>query len=186
MYGSRLEIQDVAGKTTLVFAGKEQRDMDPADLAGTAWRLVSANGVPAPEGPEATLYFSPESRIRVYDGCGSYSGSYEAEGDDITIIGLAMEEMVSCGPEDSRTQMAGLGMGPYDYVLSEDRLEFYAERDAVLVFTPLTEEEKADLEDRLSKERAAPGTAGAQVTLKFYSRNIDSWFGPTTRESRAP
>ncbi len=147
-----LEIQDAAGETTLVFAEKEQRDMDPADLVGTAWRLYSVNGVPAPEGSEATLYFSSEGRIRGYGGCGSYSGSYEAEGDDITIIGLGMEEMGSCGLEDSQTQMAGLGMEPYDYVLSEDRLEFFAERGAVLIFVSLSEQEKAMLEDRLSKE----------------------------------
>jgi heat shock protein HslJ len=150
----QLEIQDVVDETTLIFAEEEQRDMDPADLVGTAWRLYSVDDVPAPEGLEATLYFSLEGRIRGYGGCGSYSGSYDAEGDDITIIGLGMEEIVSCNTEDSRTQMAGLGMGPYDYLLGEDRLELYAERGNVLVFIPLTEGEKADLKDRLSKEKA--------------------------------
>lgn len=149
-----LEIQDAAGETTLIFAEEEQRDMDPADLVGTAWRLYSVDDVPAPEGLEATLYFSSEGRIRGYGGCGSYSGSYAAEGDDITMIGLGMEEAGSCSLENSRTRMAGLGMGPYDYILGEDRLELYAERGNVLVFVPLTEGEKADLEDRLSKEKA--------------------------------
>lgn len=148
----RLEIQDAAGETTLVFAEKKQRDVHPADLVGTAWRLYLVGGAPAPEELEATLYFSSEGRIRGYGGCSSYSGSYEAEGDDITVIGLAMEEMTACGPQNARTQMAGLDMGPYDYALSEDRLEFFAERGGVLVFVPLSEEEKSELEDRLSKE----------------------------------
>ena len=68
------------------------------------------------------------------------------------IIGLGMEEMGSCNQEDARTQMAGLGMGPYDYALGENRLEFFAERGGVLVFVPLSEKEKATLEDRLSRE----------------------------------
>ena len=157
----RMEIQDAAGETTMVFAEEKQRDMDPADLVGTTWRLYSVGGAPVPEGLEATLYFSSEGRIRGYGGCGSYSGSYDAEGDDIRIIGLGMEETGSCSLENSRTQMAGLGMGPYDYILSEDRLELYAERGNVLVFVPLTEGEKADLEDRLSKEKAPrPETPG--------------------------
>ena len=41
----RLEIQNALGETTLVFAEREQRYMNPADLVGTAWKLDSVNGV---------------------------------------------------------------------------------------------------------------------------------------------
>ena len=54
---NRLEIDDAAGETTLVFAVKEDLSMDPDDLMGTKWRLLSLDGSSPVEGSTITIVY---------------------------------------------------------------------------------------------------------------------------------
>ncbi len=94
-----LEIANAAGETTLVFTMKEEFPMDPSDLVGTAWQLVSMDGRSPVEGSTITLAFHDENQISGSAGCRGYVGGYEASGDDIRFPWLAMMGDICPGPE---------------------------------------------------------------------------------------
>jgi len=132
----RLEIEDAAGKTMLVFAQKEEFVMNPDDLPGTAWQLASLNGSPFIEG-SITLVFHSDHRVSGHVGCRDYVASYQASGDDIGFPSFAMMGSFEPCSEASLTQESEyttvLGWAA-DYRLNEGRLEILTERGEKLVF----------------------------------------------------
>ena len=59
-------------------------DDDGADLAGTSWVLSTLADAAALAGSEVTASFA-EGQVSGSAGCNSYTGTYEADGDEITI-----------------------------------------------------------------------------------------------------
>jgi len=135
----RLEIDNASGETTLVFAIKEEFAMDPRDLVGTEWELLSANGIPPVEGSVITIAFT-EDEISGNAGCRGYRGAYMASGDDISFPELGMTE-----PECAGSEALILQEGEYttslewatNYRLSEGQLEILTARGETLLFGPL-------------------------------------------------
>jgi heat shock protein HslJ/ligand-binding sensor domain-containing protein len=140
---SSLEIGDASGETTLVFARKESLPMDPGDLLGTEWQLLSWNDTSPIEGSAITLAFRSEREIGGSAGCREYRGAYEASGDD---VGFTFFEMI--GPSDHCLDELLVREGEYttslewatNYRLEEGRLEILTARGEVLVFEPLPED----------------------------------------------
>ena len=145
----RLEIANAAGETTLVFTMKEEFPMDPSDLVGTAWQLVSMDGRSPVEGSTITFAFHNENQVSGSAGCRGYVGGYEASGDDIRFPWLAMMGDICTGPEALLEQegqyTTSLGWAT-NYRLSEGQLEILTARGEVLVFEPLPEDSNASLE----------------------------------------
>ncbi|MCK4472442.1 MAG: META domain-containing protein, partial [Anaerolineae bacterium] len=132
----RLEIANAAGETTLVFTMKEEFPMDPSNLVGTAWQLVSMDGHSPVEGATITLAFHDENQVSGSAGCRGYVGGYEASGDDIRFLWLAMMGDICAGPEALLEQegqyTTSLGWAT-NYRLSEGQLEILTARGEVLV-----------------------------------------------------
>ncbi|MCL7454720.1 MAG: META domain-containing protein, partial [Anaerolineae bacterium] len=79
MADNRLQLQDAAGETALVFARREPVTMDPAELVGTAWQLVTMDGEEPIEGSTFTLAFHGEGRASGDAGCRDYVMLYAAD-----------------------------------------------------------------------------------------------------------
>jgi heat shock protein HslJ/putative hemolysin len=145
---ARLEIQNAARDTILVYVRQEELDMDPSELVGTAWQLVSMNGASPAEGSSITLAFQDARWISGHTGCRDYLAVYGAEGDDLDLVFTAILGPVC--PDDALVEQEGayttiLGW-TNRFRLSETQLELLTTRGEVLVFTPTREEDKAVLE----------------------------------------
>jgi heat shock protein HslJ len=149
----RLEIDNAAGETTLVFTREEQFPMDPSDLVGTAWRLRSWNGNSSIEGSTLTVAFHNAYRVGGHAGCRGYVATYEASGDDIGFLMLGMTgSFAHCSgalmeQEGQYTTVLGWAT---DYQLNEGpalrQFKILTARGEVLVFERLPEDAEASLE----------------------------------------
>ena len=153
----RLEIHDSAGETTLVFARNEESAMDPRDLVGTKWRLLSRNGNSPLEGSTITLAFHNAYRVGGHAGCRGYIATYEASGDDIKFPVLGMT-----GSSEKCSEASLVQEGAYTTSLEwatgyrlgeaclptgpEGQLEILTARGEVLLFGQLPEAADASLE----------------------------------------
>lgn len=137
----RLEIDDATGKTVLVFMRREEYPMDPADLVGTAWRLVSTNGQPPVEGSTVTLAFDDSSHASGHAGCRDYTVTYEASGDDIRFPFQSMEGDDACLDQDALYRQEGAYTDALtwatNYRLGDGWFELFTARGEVLLFEPL-------------------------------------------------
>jgi heat shock protein HslJ len=144
-----LEIANAAGETTLVFTMKEEFPMDPSDLVGTAWQLVSMDGRSPVEGATITLAFHDENQVSGSAGCRGYVGGYEASGDDIRFPWLAMigaaclEQAALMRQEGHYTDHLSWAT---NYRLNEGQLEILTARGEVLIFESLLEDGDTSLE----------------------------------------
>jgi len=174
--GDRLEIQNAAGKTTLVYAQRLQYHSDPADLVGTEWILHSMNGKPLAEGSTPTLSFDSEKRYSGYDGCQHFTGIYFAEADDISFPNISMTEPVCMKPGAYTDQERNIGVLPADgdYHLTKGRLEISTASEDTLVLVPLPEGEDTEepgtawvLEKFVEGRKATSVLRGTKMTLTF-------------------
>ena len=144
-----LEVADASGETILVFARKDEFATDPSDLLGTVWRLVSINGESFSEGSTFTLAFYSETILGGQAGCRDYLATYEATGDNLTLLFEVMLD-AGCRVEDAdfeqEAQFMGVLAPKADLRLGEGKLEIHGERGGLLVFEPLPEDASLDLE----------------------------------------
>jgi heat shock protein HslJ len=147
--GIRLEMQDVVGETILVFDKKAELAMEPGELVGTAWRLVSIDGQESPDYSNFVLGFQDATALWGRAGCRGYLGTYQARGENLRLVSLAMT-----GPDCPDQPALMEQEGSYtthlelvtDYRLAESRLELLTAQGRVLAYEPLPEEATADLE----------------------------------------
>jgi heat shock protein HslJ len=190
----RLEIQDAAAVTTLVYARQEATGTDASELVGTAWRLVSLDGTKPVAGSSITLVFQDGQRISGHAGCRDYVVAYEAQDGDLTLFYTAMLGAV-CGDEALLEQegayTTSLGWTDH-YRLSEGELELLTVRGEVLLFEPL--EEEVSLEGQswslvafiepnpaegvpASLPIAAEVLEGTEITISFGGDNLQGASG---------
>jgi heat shock protein HslJ len=145
----RLEIQDAAGETILVYARKQAFATDPGALVGTAWRLASMSGEDYSVGPAFTLAFFSKEVLGGHAGCRDYLATYEASGDNLHLLFEAMFD-AGCREEDAllgqESDFLGVMAPKADLRLGEGWLEIHGERGGLLVLEPLPEEANLDLE----------------------------------------
>jgi heat shock protein HslJ len=190
----RLEIDNAAGETTLIFARKEEYPMDPSDLVGTRWQLLSMNGSSPIVGSTITIAFA-EGEISGHAGCRGYRGTYEASGDDIKFPWLEMTGEVCIRPEALLLQEGqytdSLGWAT-NYRLSEEpalslpkgQLEIFTARGEVLVFGPLPESADTSqakttwaLTTFIEGGTTTPLLAEAEITVTFEDGTVSGSAG---------
>jgi heat shock protein HslJ len=112
-----------------------QLDMDPADLVGTRWQVVTMNGQPPLAGTTLTIVFDSATELSGHAGCRDYRGTYQAEGDDLSLRFLEMTSL------ECADQARLLQEGEFTTRLSEatrwrldgDTLEIHGAGGAVMV-----------------------------------------------------
>ncbi|HJR14701.1 MAG TPA: META domain-containing protein [Rhodanobacteraceae bacterium] len=67
----------------------------PSDLRGSDWRFVEVNGVPVPNGVDATLRLR-DGRASGKAGCNAYGASWEMSANGHTKFGDAMSTKMAC------------------------------------------------------------------------------------------
>lgn len=145
----RLEIRNAAGETALVFRRKPEYPMNPADLVGTKWQLVSLAGDPLIEGSTITLAFHNDHLVSGHAGCRDYVFAYRASRDN---IGFPAQSMIGkpCLDDEALMRQEGRYTTMFDwttdYRLSEGQLEIFTARGEVLVYEPLPDDADAGLE----------------------------------------
>jgi heat shock protein HslJ len=88
--GDRLELLDRDESVIVSMTPRARAAMDPADLAGTRWRLRSVNDTMRAADSLLTLELSA-TEISGFAGCRRYTGTYGARGDEIGVTSLTME-----------------------------------------------------------------------------------------------
>jgi len=144
----RLEIDDAAGETILVFTLKEELLMDPSALEGIEWQLISWNGRSSLEDSNITIAFAT-GEISGHAGCRDYVGTYEASGDDIRFTSIGMKGLTGLKSEALLKQEAeyttNLSLAT-NYRLSEGQLEIFTAPGGVLIYGPVPEEKTSGFE----------------------------------------
>lgn len=186
MTDDRLEIANDSGETTLVFAIKEQFPMDPRDLVGTEWELLSVNGSPPVEGSEITIAFT-EDEISGNAGCRGYRGTYRASGDDIYFPELGMTESACPGPEALILQEGDYTTSlewATNYRISEGQLEIFTARGEILLYGPVQKEaHTSPAAVTISPTSGPSGTLVEVVASGFPAHTeVSVWLGPANSE----
>lgn len=127
--GDTLRIWGGDGQTALELVRRRLRAMDPAQLQGTRWRLVSIGNRAAP--PGITLAFQGDS-LRGHAGCRDFTGTYDARGHRIHVTSMAMVQM-ECADERRLLQE-----GEFTGALSETR--DYQVQGTTLLLLPVSGE----------------------------------------------
>ena len=144
----RLEIDNAAGETILVFTLKEELLMDPSMLEGIEWQLMSWNGRTPLKDSHITIVFAA-GEISGHAGYRNYTGTYEASGDDIRFTSTMMKEPTGLKPEALRSQemeyTTNLSLAT-NYRLSEGRLEIFTAPGDVLIYAPVSKEKTSGFE----------------------------------------
>ena len=177
--------QSPRSEPTPVFAVKEEFPMDPRDLVGTEWKLVSLNGRQPIEGSEITIAFA-EDEMSGNAGCRGYRGAYRTSGDDISFPELVMTEPECAGPEALILQE-----GEYttileratNYRLSEGHLEILTARGETLLFGPLQQRRVTNPAVTISPTSGPSGTMVEVVATAFPANTeVSVGLGPANSE----
>ncbi|MEA1905825.1 MAG: META domain-containing protein [Euryarchaeota archaeon] len=147
----RLELDNAACETILVFTLKEELLMDPSALEGIGWQLSSWNGRSPLKDSKITIAFAA-GEFSGHAGYRDYTGTYEVSGDDIRFTSTRMKEPTYLNrlkPESLRSQemeyTTNLSLST-NYRLSEGRLELFTAPGGVLVYAPVPEEKTSGFE----------------------------------------
>ncbi|MGD8735832.1 MAG: META domain-containing protein [Anaerolineae bacterium] len=146
---NRLEVSDASDATILVFVRKDEFATDPSALLGTTWRLVSMDGESMGDEFPLTLAFYSDSVLGGHAGCRDYLATYQASGDDLSLLFEIMFDVdchVADAGLDREAQFLGTMAPKADLRLGTEQLELYGERGGVLVFEPLPEADHLALE----------------------------------------
>ncbi len=125
--GEQLQIANTDGEIILAYS-----IVQPASLEGTSWIMGWYNNgkgglASAIAGPEVTAQFS-DGTVSGNAGCNNYNGSYEVDGDHITIGPLATTRMFCAEPEglmDQESQYLAALQAATTYEIKADVLEMF-------------------------------------------------------------
>ncbi len=134
---NKLEIYGPGNKKLLVFERLPEYSMDPADLVGTRWQLVSMNGDPVIEGLSITLNFDSDSEASGRAGCFDYMLPYTASGDDIRWgMRTKRDGELSRELESQALRYTDIIMWGANYRLTTEQLEIFTSKGDTLVYRP--------------------------------------------------
>ena len=123
--GDTLRFRGDDGRTVLELVRRRLRAMDPAQLQGTRWRLVSIGNRVPPAGARITLAFQGDS-LRGHAGCRDFTGTYHTRGHRFHVTSMAMVQM-ECVDERRLLQE-----GEFTGALSESR-DYQIDGDTLLL-----------------------------------------------------
>ena len=123
----------------MVFDRVHQADMNPDDLIGIRWVLVTMDGVSPMKGFTLTLYFESGGTFGGHAGCRDFSGEYQAEGDQIVFPSMGMSGDDSCLSDqavfDQEHNYIDYISSARNYVLEDGQLTMMTPRGEIVVFS---------------------------------------------------
>lgn len=132
--GDALVLSDAGGAALLAFRAQSQ------DLAGTSWNVVSYNNgnqavVSVLEGSELTAMFDGDGMVAGSAGCNNYNGSYEIDGEQISIGPLASTRKMCPDPAvmEQEAQFLAAMQTAATFQLEGSTLRFRTADDAMAV-----------------------------------------------------
>ncbi|MFC2037136.1 META domain-containing protein [Chloroflexota bacterium] len=133
----------------LGFVPKKQGTIDPGELLGTAWQLVSMDGNRPVEGSSPILSFHDHHRAAGHTGCRDYVAAYRTTGGYFSYYVMDMAG-AGCPEGESLAEQeeayTALLAEARDYRLAQGRLEILTRQDEALVYEPLPASANAALE----------------------------------------
>ena len=176
----RLEFDNAAGETILVYSRKLPAVVDPA-LIDTEWLLTSLTGDSLLVGSRITLNLGGEG-FEGYAGCNSYGGEYEAADGGILLSSDISHTELDCLSTEGimEQEMAYIQAlrSSATYRLTDSRLEIAdASGETILVFAPKDEfaTDPSALLRTVWQRVSMAGESldeGSTFTLAFYSEYI--------------
>ncbi len=148
--GERLELLAADGTVLLAFEPSAPVSMEPGELVGTAWSLVSLNGTPPVSGTTLTLAFVNEDTAIGSAGCRSFLFSYQGNAQRLSFPTQAMLGPDDCLANEAIHQQEGAYTDAFSwasgYRLEGEQLELLTSRGETLLFSPLDDTAAAPLE----------------------------------------
>jgi heat shock protein HslJ len=139
----RLELQDASRETILVYARQAECMEEPANLAGTAWQLVSVDGQEPMEGSDTTLAFFDDKWLAESSKCEAYVSAYQTSGHELRLVFEAWLGWTCQDEEGQGTTTLG---SPTQTCLVQGRLQITTLRGQVFTYEPLSEAARPALE----------------------------------------
>ena len=139
----RLELQNAAGETILVYTQRPECAEGAANLAGTAWRLASVDGQAPSDAAATTLAFVDDRWYVEHSTCQGYVSSYQTSGNDLSSGFSAWLGQICQDAEDQGVTMLE---SPSDYCLTQGRLRITTTSGRVFVYDPRPETARPLLE----------------------------------------
>lgn len=139
----RLELQNAAGETILVYTQRAECAEGAANLAGTAWRLASVDGQAPSNAAATTLAFVDDKWYVEHSTCQGYVSSYQTSGNDLSSGFSAWLGQICQDAEDQGVTMLE---SPSDYCLTQGRLRITTTSGRVFVYDPRPETARPPLE----------------------------------------
>lgn len=146
---------------------------DAATLDGTQWVLTALPGRTLLPGVAVTAQFAG-GRLSGSDGCNRYEGSFQAEGDGLSIPPSLAATQMACAPEvmeQARAYVAALG-ATRRWQIAQDRLELRDGQGQVVAAFAAQTQSLAGTSWQVTginngREAVASVLGGTQVTLHF-------------------
>ncbi len=140
---NRLELRDTADETVLIYTRRAECAEDPADLAGTAWQLVSVDGREPAAGSTTWLAFLDDKWFAEYSECEGFISSYQVTGHDLSAAFSA--RLGGVCPDEEGHRVTALEV-PADYCLVQSKLQITTVPGQVFTYEPLPEAAQPPLE----------------------------------------
>jgi len=133
--GTTLSLANEQNGISLQYQLLPRFDVNPQDLKGKTWQLVSATGLDTRQFNVFTLQFDG-NKYRASTICGGYTGTYQAINDDLRFPDMSMPTDVGCTKEDqiAAGEYTTLLSSVWQYNVSNTQLELYTEYGKKLVF----------------------------------------------------
>lgn len=133
--GNRLSLMNRQEGILLQYERLPKFDVNPRDLTGKSWQLVSAPGLLRAEIEAVTLWFN----VDTFEGttpCRDYEGSYVVDGDSLFVTRLRMEADRDCEERALRAEgvYTSLLSTTWQYNLTETSLVLYTDWGDELLF----------------------------------------------------
>ncbi len=138
--GDTLSLMNEREGILLQYSRVPEFDVDPRDLTGKTWQLISAAPLAGVDLDAFTLQFDG-SRYSGTTICRDFEGEYQAVDDSLSFPSMSMASPETCGEEATSIEAmyTTLLSTVWQYNVTETQLELYTDRGEKLVFTLFVE-----------------------------------------------
>lgn len=175
-------VADVGGDETAVSPTDEVEAPEELEipLQDIIWVLQSYAGQPVMTGTDATIEFGPDGQLSGSGSCNNFFGSYQLDGENLTIDGVGSTEMWCEGFMDQETAFLGMLMKTTGVSLVDGILTINT-ADGDLVFAEAVDVALEETEWQLNAIAEENGVVStqidAEITVQFVDGSVTGFAG---------